>query len=88
MLDGVLFLRGHDAVLEGEFFGIIDRHSFARSVPIHTVEEQVMNRQTLQTGDVHCLARIHTSDITERKIAPFGVELTLIIAIRRTATSG
>ena len=88
MLDLILLGGSDNTVLERDIFCIINRHSFACAVETNAVEEQVVNRKTFQSGDVHRFLRIDTGDITEREIAPNGIELTLVIAIRCTATTG
>ena len=87
MLDGVFLLGRHDAVAEDQFLGIVDTHSFAGTIPVDALEEQVMNGQTFHTGDVHCLVRVNACDIAEGEIAPFGEELTLIIVVGSASTT-
>lgn len=53
MLDRILSLRTHRAVLEGDLLSVVDTHAFAGPVPLYAVEKQIMYRQRLQTGDVH-----------------------------------
>lgn len=88
MLDRVLLGGGDHAVLERDVFCELETHSFAHTVEAHTVEEDVMHRKAFQTGHVYCFLGIGADDIAEREIAPFGVELTLVIAIRCAATAG
>ena len=88
MLDLVLFLRGNDAVLEGDLLSIVNIHSFADTVETNAVEEDVVYRKTFETRDVKGFAGIDASDVSEGEIAPLGVELGLIVCIRRTATTG
>ena len=88
MLDLVLFLRGNDAVLEGDLLRIVNIHSFADAIEANAVEEDVVYRKTCETREVKGFAGVHAGDIAEREIAPFGIELTLIIRVSGTATSG
>ena len=88
MLDSVLFLRGDDAVLEGDVFCKIDRHSFACTVPGNTVEEDIMHRNTFEAGHIDCFLRIDAGDITESEVTPMGEELRFVVGVCGTATTG
>ena len=79
MLDLVGLLWGHDAVLERQLLRIVDAHAFVCAVELHIIEEQVVYRQSFQAGDLHCFLGVHTGDMTEGEVAPFGVELRLVI---------
>ena len=88
MLDLVLFLRGNDAVLEGDLLSIVNIHSFADTVETNAVEEDVVYRKTFETRDVKGFAGIDASDVSEGEIAPLGVELGFVIRVCGTAASG
>ena len=88
VLDLVLLGGGDDAVLEGDVLCVIETHTLADAVEADAVEEDVMHGQALQTGHVHSLAGVDTSDIAEGEIAPLGVELALVVRVRGTASSG
>ena len=87
MLDLVLLGGSDDAVLEGDVLCVVETHALPYAVEAHAVEEDVMYRQTLQTGHVHCLAGVDSRDVAEGEIAPLGVELALVIRIRGTAAT-
>ena len=88
VLESVLFGRGQGAILESDVLCVVHLDAFFDTIETNAIEEQIMNGQTFQTGDVHRRLRVHAGDVTESEIAPMGIELRLVVTIGSAASTG